>query len=93
MAGFGKLSSNFGQSWIFPLLWILLLLFFKVYLPNDYTLSYLFSGCANLWDKISEQFYILVDLKASGLWDLLSKTLLGRLVYQLTVAIKRKTKY
>ncbi len=93
VTAFGKYSSNFGQSWLMPLLWIIIFLFLKVYLPNDCTLSYWFSGYAYLWDKISEQFYILLDLKASGLWDLLSKTLLGLLVYQLTVAIKRKTKY
>ncbi|DAB28841.1 MAG TPA: hypothetical protein CFH78_00380 [Sulfurimonas sp. UBA10385] len=63
------------------------------FLNAYYTLSYLFSGTANLWDKISEQFYILIDLKAFGLSDLLSKTLLGLLIYQLTIAIKRKIKY
>jgi len=93
IAGFGKISSNFGQSWMRPLLLIIIFLFLKVYFSNDYTLSYLFSGTANLWDKISKQFYILIDLKAFGLWDLLSKTLLGLLVYQLTVTIKRKIKY
>jgi len=49
VAGFGKVSSNFGQSWILSLFWIISIIFFKTLFSSDfYSLSYLLSGSVNL---------------------------------------------
>jgi len=90
--GFGKISSNFGQSWFHSLILIIIVLFFNIYYTSKLKLSYLFSGYANLWDKMAQLFYIK-DIENFGMIDLLFKVLIALLVYQLTITLKRKTRF
>lgn len=92
IAGFGKYSSNFGQSWILPLFWIIFTLFINLYFTSEFNIFDLFRNVPKLLDEMARLLYIK-DKEDFGIIDLLFKVPIGLFMYQLTVAIKRKTKY
>ncbi|MDZ7817535.1 MAG: hypothetical protein U5K55_02485 [Aliarcobacter sp.] len=92
IAGFGRISSNFGQSWLLPLFWISMTLFSNIYFTSSCELLELLADIPSLLDEMARLFYLKDRVNFSFL-DLLFKIPLGLFVYQLTEAIKRKTKY
>lgn len=92
IALFGKYSSNFGQSWLLPLLWIIFTLFLNLYFTSETNFFDLFKNFPQLLNEMARLFYIK-DEKDFGIIDLVFKILTGLFVYQLAISIKRKTKY
>ena len=92
VAGFAKFTSNFGESWFRPLILLIITSFFNVLCTNDYTLSYLFSGSGELWDKIAKSIYFF-DKETFSIGKLFFNIIQALLIYQLIFSIKRKLKY
>lgn len=92
VAGFAKFTSNFGESWFRPLILLIITSFFNVLCTNDYSLSYLFSGVGELWDKIAKSIYFF-DKETFSIGKLLFNIMQVLLIYQLIFSIKRKLKY
>lgn len=92
VAGFAKFTSNFGESWFRPLILLIITSFFNVLCTNDYTLSYLFSGSGELWDKLAKSIYFF-DKETFSIDKLIFNIIQALLIYQLIFSIKRKLKY
>lgn len=92
IALFGKYSSNFGQSWLLPLFWIIFTLFLNLYFTSAQNFFDLLKNMPQLLDEMAQLFYIK-DKENFRIIDLLFKIPIGLFIYQLTVAIKRKIKY
>jgi hypothetical protein len=92
VALFGKYSSNFGQSWLLPIFWIIFTLFLNLYITSEENFFDLLKNIPQLLDEMARLLYIK-DKENFGIIDLLFKIPIGLFIYQLTMSIKRKTKY
>lgn len=92
VVGFAKYTSIFGKSSLRPFILLIVCSFLNVYFTNDYSLSYLFSGCGNLWKQIFQSVYFF-DKETLTPLRAIFNILQGLLIYQLVVSIKRKIKY
>lgn len=85
---FGKISSNFANCWILPLLWI-------IFISTVFYSSSVEVVSLNDFARFINPFnvkYVEIE-KISYVWWLSHKVLSSLFIYQLIIALKRKTKY
>lgn len=95
----GKWISDFGQSWVRPLLWIVLLtvIVLSFIHLDKFSFDYIFSNKLNIWNEFWEflnPFSKSVQEKYKDIYSvwMIHKLLMTVFIYHFVVAIKRKTK-